>query len=143
MISFKLFLEKALGLVETITFKDLGPVLAKVDSGNGAFNVLHGIDVKSNGKSIQFKTVNNKVLTKELVDTIKINIGSSNVEQRPVVLFDIAIGGKHYKNVKFSLADRTANEEKVLLGKDFIEQLGGLIDVTKTHNISSNAPQKQ
>ena len=136
MISFKLFFENALGLVETVTFKELGPVTAKVDSGNGAYNVLHGTDIQEYGNTINFKTVNDKGITNKVQEFIDINIGSGNVEKRPVVLFDISIGGKNYPNTPFSIADRSQNEEKILIGKDFITKLGGLIDVTKTNNIS-------
>lgn len=136
MISFKLFFENALGLVETVTFKELGPVDAKVDSGNGAYNVLHGINLDKTGDTVSFETVNNKQITKKIQEFIDINIGSGNIEKRPVVLFDISIGGKPYPNTPFSIADRADNEHKVLIGKNFIEKLGGLIDVTKTNNIS-------
>jgi hypothetical protein len=139
--SFKLFFENALGLIETVTFKDLGPVSAKVDSGNGAYNVLHGTDIKSDwrgalGQWVKFKTVDDKILSKRVKEYIDINIGSGNVEKRPVVLFDIMLGGKSYPNTPFSIADRSSNEQKILLGKDFIEKLGGLIDVTKQNNVS-------
>jgi len=136
VISFKLFFENALGLVETVTFKELGPVDAKVDSGNGAYNVLHGINLDKTGDTVSFETVNNKQITKKIQEFIDINIGSGNIEKRPVVLFDITIGGKPYPNTPFSIADRADNEHKVLIGKNFIEKLGGLIDVTKTNNIS-------
>lgn len=136
MISFKLFFENALGLVETVTFKELGPVEAKVDSGNGAYNVLHGVNLYKTGDTVSFETVNNKQITKKIQEFIDINIGSGNIEKRPVILFDISIGNKPYPNTLFSIADRADNEHKVLIGKNFIEKLGGLIDVTKTNNIS-------
>jgi len=141
VISFKLFFEDALGLIETVTFPELGPVDAKVDSGNGAYNVLHGVDIKGDwrgvlGQWIHFKTINDKTLHKRVEEFIDINIGSGNVEKRPVVLFDIVIGDKKYPKTPFSIADREQNEQKVLLGKDFIEKLGGIIDVTKTNNVS-------
>jgi hypothetical protein len=62
VISFQLFFERALGLVETVTFKELGPVDAKVDSGNGAFNVIHGTDLQEYGDSVNFVTVGGKGL---------------------------------------------------------------------------------
>lgn len=136
MISFKLFFETALGLVETIVIKDIGPVPAKVDSGNGAYNVLHGDDIQVDGNYITFTTINDIKLKKQIREFIDINIGSGNVERRPVALFDISVGGQPHPNTPFSIANRSENEQKVLLGKDFIEKLGGLIDVTKTNNVS-------
>lgn len=135
MIPFSLFFERALGLIEVVTFKELGPVDAKVDSGNGAFNVLHGTNLQEYGGQVNFKTVNDKGITKKIADYIDINIGAGKVEKRPVVLFDIKFGGKVFKDVPFSISDRSTNEQQVLLGKDFIIKHGGLIDVTKEYNL--------
>lgn len=138
MKSFKQFFEanKPLGLIETLHFQDLGPIEAKVDSGNGAYNVLHGLNIQevADGQ-ISFDTVNEETLTKPVTEYIDINIGSGNIETRPVVEFDIEIGGESYPNTKFSIGDRSSNEYKILLGKDFIEQLGGLIDVSAENNL--------
>ena len=137
MITFKKFFEsnKPVGLIETITFEELGPIEAKIDSGNGAYNVLHGVNIIEDGDEVTFDTVNNKTLKKKLVEHIDINIGSGNIETRPVVLFDIEIGDKKYPATKFSLGDRKENEYKILVGKDFIEKLGGLIDVSAEGNL--------
>ena len=137
MITFKKFFEsnKPLGLIETITFKELGPIEAKIDSGNGAYNVLHGLNIVEDGNTITFDTVDNKKLTKKLVEKIDINIGSGVIETRPVVEFDIEIGDKLHPKVKFSIGDREENEYKILVGKDFIEKLGGVIDVSAENNL--------
>ncbi len=137
MITFKKFFEsnKPLGLIETITFEELGPIEAKIDSGNGAYNVLHGVNIVEDGDEVTFDTIDNKKLRKKLVEHIDINIGSGNIETRPVVLFDIEIGDKKYPATKFSIGDRKENEYKILVGKDFIEQLGGLIDVSAEGNL--------
>lgn len=137
MITFKKFFEsnKPLGLIETITFKELGPIEAKIDSGNGAYNVLHGVNIVEGDNTVTFDTVDDKQLTKELVEKIDINIGSGVIETRPVVEFDIEIGDKQYPNTKFSIGDREENEYKILVGKDFIEQLGGVIDVSAENNL--------
>lgn len=139
MINFKQFFEsnKPLGLIETISFKELGPVEAKVDSGNGAYNVLHGVNLQynDNKSNVTFDTVNDKTLTLPIKEFIDINIGSGNIEERPVVEFDIEIGDKVYPVTKFSIGDREENEYKILVGKDFIEQLGGLIDVSAEGNL--------
>lgn len=138
MITFKQFFEstKPLGLIETITFKELGPIEAKIDSGNGAYNVLHGVDIKESPDGrVSFTTVNDQILDLPVEEFIDINIGSGVIEKRPVVSFDIAVGDSFYPNTKFSIGDRTENEYKILIGKDFIEQLGGLIDVSAENNL--------
>ena len=124
MITFKKFFEskKPLGLIETITFKELGPIEAKIDSGNGAYNVLHGFNIVEDGNQVTFFTVDDKKITKELVEKIDINVGSGHVEERPVVEFDIEIGDKLYPKTKFSIGDRTENEYKILVGKDSLSK---------------------
>ena len=137
MKSFKHYYEskEPLGLIETINFKDLGPIEAKVDSGNGAYNVLHGVNLDINNGNVSFDTVNEQRISKPLVELIDINIGSGNIEKRPVVTFDIEIGDQAFSEEKFSIGDRTENEYKILVGKEFIEKLGGLIDVNKENNL--------
>ena len=144
MITFKKFYEnsKPLGLIETITFKELGPVEAKIDSGNGAYNVLHGINLSYNDdrSEVSFDTVNGKKLSKSVLEFIDINVGSgpdgeATIDNRPVVEFDIEIGNKIYPKTKFSIGSREDNEYKILVGKGFIEKLGGLIDVSKEGNL--------
>lgn len=120
-----------IGLVEPITIDSVGDVEAKVDSGNGAYNVLHGDILSRRGNNIIIGTVNNKKLKKQVVDTVVIHIGSGNKEERPVVLFDIIFDGKKYKDVPFSIADRSENEYPVLVGKDFVSKIDKLIDVDK------------
>lgn len=132
MTSFKQFYKRPiLGVGEIIDINGIGPVKAKVDSGNEAFNVLHGINVKDENNEVSFTTVDNKKIKKPKHDTITIHIGSGVKEDRPVVLFDINVDGKEYKNIPFSIADRTENDEPVLVGEPFVKQLNALIDVKK------------
>lgn len=130
MKSFKQFFEKTvIGLIEKITLDGIGEVDAKIDSGNGAYNVLHGEDVIRQGNKVTFTTINGKRLIKEIEDTIAINVGAGNIEERPVVRFRMKFGGKQFDNVPFSIGNRSTNEYKILVGKDFIKQLDALIDI--------------
>jgi hypothetical protein len=114
---------------ETIIIRDVGTYIAKVDTGNDAYNALHGEDVKIKGDTVTFKTDKGKEIQKPLIDTIKINIGASNVEDRPIVKFDFKLKGKVYKNVKFSICDRKDNDEKVLLGLEFLKLINAVVKV--------------
>ena len=127
------FAEKTvLGLIEFFDVDGVGKIPSKLDSGNGAFNVLHGEDIQVQGNKVHFKTVNNKRLMKDKVDDITINVGAGHTEDRPVVNFDLKIGNKEYKNIPFSVGDRTTNLFKILVSKDFIEkELDALIDVSQ------------
>lgn len=132
MITFKEYTENRpiLHVIEPMIIDGVGKVIAKIDSGNEAYNVLHGIDIQINGNEVSFITVDNKPITKPLEDTITIHIGSGVKEERPVVSFDIQLQDQKYTNVTFSIADRSENEEPVLVGEPFIKKINALIDVT-------------
>tara|TARA_R110002020_G_scaffold462716_1_gene682362 strand:+ start:1055 stop:1495 length:441 start_codon:yes stop_codon:yes gene_type:complete len=129
----RFFIEKqVLGLIEFFDVDGIGKIPSKLDSGNGAFNVIHGEDVQIQGNKVHFKTVNNKRLMKDKVDDIIINVGAGNTEERPVVEFDLKIGNREFKGIPFSVGDRTTNLFKILVSKDFIEkELDSLIDVSQ------------
>jgi hypothetical protein len=131
MITFKEFTEKRpiLHVKEPIEIEGVGTVDAKIDSGNEAYNVLHGTNIQINDNNVTFTTVGDKTLTKPFNDTITIHIGSGVKEERPVVNFNIKLQGKDYTDVTFSIADRSENEEPVLVGEPFVKKINALIDV--------------
>ena len=139
MITFKQYIEEEtsgrpiLGVTEYITIDGIGSMIAKIDSGNEAYNVLHGVDIKANNdNTITFKTVNDKIITLPKTGSIDINIGSGNIEARPTVSLDIILQDKSYKDITFSIADRAENEQQVLIGEPFIERLNALVDVKQS-----------
>ncbi len=138
MTSFKqFFVEKhILGLEEDIIIDGVGTVSAKLDTGNGAYNVLHGedfeegIDRKTKEPIVRFTTMNGIRLEKPIQETITINLGAGNQEERPVCLLNCIIGGRKFENIPFSIGNRADNDHKVLIGKLFIKnELDALIDV--------------
>ena len=141
MRSYKqFFIEKnVFGLEELIHLDGIGRLKSKLDTGNGAFNVLHGTDIQSDGKLVRFTTENGVSVEKPVQDMIVINIGAGNTEERPVVLFDLKIGNKIFKNIPFSIGNREENNHKVLIGKNFIQnELDALIDVGLTNVAGKN-----
>ena len=132
MEPFKDFYNKpVLGVNEYIDVSGIGRLKAKIDSGNEAYNVLHGVDIEENGEEIIFTTVGNKRIKAPRSGEIKIHIGSGVKEDRPIVILDIKIDGKEYKSVPFSIADRSENEDPILVGEPFLKKLNAVIDVNK------------
>ena len=122
-----------LGVTEYITIDGIGSVVAKIDSGNEAYNVLHGVDIEHNGNNtVTFTTINDKKITLPITGSIDINIGSGNIESRPTVVLDIILKNKHYKDITFSIADRADNEQQILIGEPFIKRLNALVDVKRS-----------
>ena len=151
MRSFKqFFVEKnVLGLEEDIIVDGVGKVSAKLDTGNGAYNVLHGedfeegIDRDTNEPIVRFTTMNGIRLEKPVTETITINLGAGNREDRPVCMFNCVIGNKNFENVPFSIGNRADNDHKVLIGKLFIkDELDALIDVALKNVAGENLTTK-
>jgi hypothetical protein len=134
---YQLTLEKmVIGLEEPILIKGVGEIIAKVDSGNGGYNVIHGEDLTVQGDILTFKTHNkdgeDRRISKKIKDTLNVNIGGGHIQERPVIELDVQFGGQEYKKVLFSVTDRSGNDNKVLISKDFVgKELDALIDVTK------------
>lgn len=133
MISFRQFFKESVKPTfsekEPIIINGIGKYIAKVDSGNDAYCVLHGEDIDINGEDVSFTTDKGKLIKTKLVDTITINVGAGVEEKRPIVLFDVVLNGKSYDNVKFSIGNRKDNEEKVLLGLKFLKPLKAKIEL--------------
>lgn len=132
MQTFREFYDKPVfGINEYIDIDGIGRLKAKIDSGNEAYNVIHGVDIKEEGEEVHFTTVNDKRVKAPRNGEIKIHIGSGVKEDRPIVKLNIKINGKSYNNVPFSIADRSENEDPILVGEPFLKQLNAVIDVKK------------
>ena len=118
-------------VINFLDFPDMGDVMAKIDTGNEAYNVLHGVDIKDDGELVSFNTVNNKRLELNKADSITIHIGSGVKEERPVVRLNFRLGDKVYRGILFSIADRTENEEPVLIGEPFLKQTKSMVDSSR------------
>lgn len=132
-----------IGVEEPILIKGIGEIVAKVDSGNSGYNVIHGEDLIIQGDIITFKTENKdgqeRRVSKKIKDTINVNIGGGHIQERPVIELNAQFGGQDYKKVLFSITNRKDNEHKVLLSKDFVgKELEALIDVTKDNIADDN-----
>lgn len=139
----KVLLERlVIGLEEPVLVKGLGELQAKIDSGNGGYNVIHGTDLHQQGNQLTFTTKDKfdheTKMTATVVDEIDVNMGGGNIEKRPVIELDIKFANEDYKKIPFSVSDRSTNTHPILISKGFVEnELEALIDVGAT-NISND-----
>lgn len=139
----KVLLERlVIGLEEPVLIKGLGELSAKIDSGNGGYNVIHGTDFHQQGSELMFTTHDSfghqKKIQAKVIDTIEVNMGGGNIENRPVIELDLKFAGEDYKKIPFSVSDRSTNTNPILISKGFVEkELEALIDVGKK-NISQD-----
>lgn len=123
-----------IGIEEPILVKDLGEIMAKIDSGNGGYNVIHGEDITYQGNQVLFLTYdgagNPRRMSKKLKEELEVHIGGGIIQKRPVIELDIKFANEDYKKIPFSVTDRTENTHRILISKDFVEKtIDALIDV--------------
>ena len=123
-----------IGIEEPILVKDLGEIMAKIDSGNGGYNVIHGEDITYQGNQVLFLTYdgagNPRRMSKKLKEELEVHIGGGIIQKRPVVELDIKFANEEYKKIPFSITDRTENTHRILISKEFVENtIEALIDV--------------
>ena len=123
-----------IGIEEPILVKDLGEIMAKIDSGNGGYNVIHGEDITYQGNQVLFLTYdgagNPRRMSKKLKEELEVHIGGGIVQKRPVIELDIKFANEEYKKIPFSITDRTENTHRILISKEFVENtIEALIDV--------------
>lgn len=144
MKSFKQFYNDkiVIGLNEYINIDGVGKLTCKIDSGNGAYNVLHGENIDKQGNKVIFDTFDDNGrkhrVARDIVKMININVGAGYTEERPVVLFRVTFNGEQYDNIPFSIGNRSKNQHKVLVGLEFIKQLDALIDVDSEYIAKEN-----
>ena len=102
--------------------------IAKVDTGNSGYNMIHADDIKDNGNhTVSFTLPNGKKVTKKIVSRLVVKSGIGQ-KKRMVVLMDVEFHGKKYPNIKFSIGDRAHMSSKVLLGLQFLSKTGMIVD---------------
>ena len=119
-----------IGYLEKITFPEFGiKVDAKADTGNGMYNVLNAENMKIIDDVVVFKT-SGKKFVKKLQDMVDVNVGAIRdfVDKRPLIKLDVEFNGKLYKNIKFTLDDRPDELPPVLLCRDFLSELGVVVN---------------
>jgi hypothetical protein len=112
-----------------VNIDGIGSAVAEADTGNSGYNVLHGKIIKIGNGRVSFQTLNNKVVEKPIAEFITAVTGSSNEEQRPVVLLDLMVNGYPHNRVPFSISDRSTNDKKILLGKPFLKEITNFVKI--------------
>lgn len=137
------FSAKEIGETEQIEIDGIGTLNARADTGNTGLNSLHAEDitVSSNNGKVSFTTEFDKKITLPTEDMSTVNIGSGEIEERPVIKLTIKMGGKTYKDEPFTLTDRNSMDYSVLLGQDFLKRANYSVNVNKKYELSEEEKQ--
>ena len=114
------YTHKEIGYIEYIELDGTGEMKARIDTGNSGFCVAHVEDVDIKDGKITCK-LNGKKITKNILGRKNVKVGDEE-EDRVHVLFDVKFAGKEYKDVEFTLDDRSNRVYPVLVGRQFLTQ---------------------
>jgi len=116
------------GYKEVVEIEPFGYLVAKFDTGNTGYNVIHAEDINVKDKKITWRLFDKKV-TSDLIDTIKVNVGGLRdyVEDRYVIKLDVKFLGILYTDVIFTLDDRS-DRSHILLCVEFMSKLNVMVN---------------
>jgi len=130
--------KKVAGFRELVSVAGVGKFVAKLDTGNGATSCsLHADSIEEVDGHVHWE-LGGKEFVNKIVGQSKAEVGTK-VHKRAVVNLDIEFNGIIYKNVKFSLVDRSEKSTPVLLNRDFLTAAGIIVDSSEDF-VMTNKP---
>ena len=123
------------GYLEVVTVKPFGDLVAKFDTGNALYPVLHAEDVKIKGKEITFTHKNETITTKLLGDYVSVTGGGD--DKRPIVEFEFEFAGSNYGKLEFGLDNRDRLNTDVLLNRKTMNLLNVMVNPSRQYVVTT------
>lgn len=123
------------GYLEVVTVKPFGDLVAKFDTGNALYPVLHAEDIKTKGKEITFTHKDKTVTTKLLGDYVSVTGGGE--DKRPIVEFEFEFAGTNYGNIEFGLDNRDRLKTDVLLNRKTMKLLNVMVNPSRQYVVTT------
>ena len=120
---------------EIVTVKPFGDLIAKFDTGNARYSVIHAEDVKVNGKKITF-THGDKTITTNLVGDY-VSITGGGEDKRYLVDLDFEFAGSSYGKITFGLDNRDDFNTDVLLNRKTMRMLNVMINPQRKYVVTT------
>jgi ribosomal protein S6--L-glutamate ligase len=123
------------GWEEVVSIKPFGDLIAKFDTGNSVFPVLHAEDIEIKGKKITF-THEEKTITTNLVGKY-VSVTGGGEDERPVVELEFKFAGTNYGKIKIGLDDRSRMNTSVLMNRKLMNKLNVMINPQQKYVITT------
>ena len=123
------------GWEEIVTIKPFGDLVAKFDTGNARYSVLHAEDVKVNGKKIIFTHGGKTITTKLVGDYVSITGGGE--DKRYLVDLDFEFAGSSYGKITFGLDNRDDFNTDVLLNRKTMRMLNVMVNPQRKYIVTT------
>ena len=123
------------GWEEIVTVKPFGDLIAKFDTGNARYSVIHAEDVNVNGKKITFTHGDKTITTKLIGDYVSITGGGK--DKRYLVDLDFEFAGSSYGKITFGLDNRDDFNTDVLLNRKTMRMLNVMINPQRKYIVTT------
>jgi len=123
------------GWEEIVTVKPFGDIIAKFDTGNARYPVIHAEDIEINGKKITFTHGDKTITTKLVGDYISITGGGE--DKRSLVELEFEFAGTSYGKITFGLNNRDDFNTDVLLNRKTMRKLNVMINPQRKYIVTT------
>ena len=126
-----------IGHREVLDIKPFGEIEAKFDTGNSAKAVIHADKMKVNDKKVTW-TLLGKTITSNIIEKINVEVGGMRDydEERYVIKLDIEFLGSLYKDVEFTLDDRSGRS-LILVNRAFMSRANVMVNPVRKYVVTT------
>jgi len=123
------------GWEEIVTVKPFGELIAKFDTGNARYSVLHAEDIEVKGKRITFTHGEKTITTKLVGDYVSITGGGE--DERYLVELEFEFAGSSYEKITFGLDNRDDFNTDVLLNRKTMRMLNVMVNPQRKYVVTT------
>ena len=123
------------GWEEIVSIKPFGDLVAKFDTGNARYSVIHAEDIEINDKKITFTHGGKKITTKLVGDYTSITGGGK--DKRSLVDLDFEFAGTSYGKITFGLDNRDDFNTAVLLNRKTMRKLNVMVNPQRKYIVTT------
>ena len=123
------------GWEEIVTVEPFGDMIAKFDTGNARYSVIHAEDIKIKGNKITF-THNEKTITTKLIGNY-ISITGGGKDKRHLVELEFKFAGSSYGKIKFGLDNRDELNSDVLLNRKTMRKMNVMVNPQRKYIVTT------
>lgn len=123
------------GWEEIVTVKPFGDLVAKFDTGNALYPVLHAEDIEVKGNKITFTNGEKTITTKLVGDYVSMTGGGE--DERYLIELEFEFAGSSYGKITFGLDNRDAFNTDVLLNRKTMRMLNVMVNPRRKYIVTT------
>ena len=115
--------------------KPFGDLVAKFDTGNALYPVLHAEDIEVKGNKITFTNGEKTITTKLVGDYVSTTGGGK--DERYLIELEFEFAGSSYGKITFGLDNRDAFNTDVLLNRKTMRMLNVMVNPRRKYIVTT------